>query len=62
MHISCVLFASNGSPMYKSSTKTNYTQRLETHGILKRVASANAILKHFKKNYFNGCIMPCDGS
>ena len=41
MHIPCVLFASNGSPMYKSLTKTKkkYSE-LET---LKRVASANAI-------------------
>ena len=50
MHISCVLFASNGSPMYKSLTKTKYTQELETHEILKRVTPANAILKHYKSS------------
>ena len=44
MHISCVLFVSNGSPMYKSITKAKYTHRLETHETMKRVSSANAIL------------------
>ena len=29
MHISCVLFASNGSPTYKSLTKTKNTQYLK---------------------------------
>ena len=46
MHISCVLFASNGSPMYKSLTKAKKYPELEAHETLKRVASANAILKH----------------
>ena len=29
MHISCVLFASNGSPMYKSLTEIQNTQSLK---------------------------------
>ena len=29
MHISCLLFASNGSPIYKSLTKTKNTQSLK---------------------------------
>ena len=45
--IFCVLFASNGSPMYKSLTKTKKYSELETHETLKRVASANAISKQF---------------
>ena len=47
IHIPCVLFASNGSPMYKSLTKTNKYPELEAHETLKREASANAILKHY---------------
>ena len=48
MHISCVLFASNGSPIYKLLTKTKIKYpELEAHETLKRVASANAILKHY---------------
>ena len=46
MHILCVLFASNASPMYKSLTKIKYPEP-EAHETLKRVASANAILKHY---------------
>ena len=48
MHITYVLFASNGSPMYKSLTKTNKYSELEAHETLKRVASANAISKYTK--------------
>ena len=48
MHISCLLFASNGSPMYKSLTKTKKYSMHEAHETLKRVASANAIIKHDK--------------
>ena len=49
--ISCHLFASNGSPMYKSLTKTKQKySELEAHEILKRVASANAIVKHNKSS------------
>ena len=33
--------------MYKSLTKTKNTPELEAHETLKRVASANAILKHY---------------
>ena len=47
MHFSFVLFASNGSPMYKPLTKTKKYPELEAHETLKRVASANAILKHY---------------
>ena len=39
-----VLFASNGSPMYKSLTKTKKYSELEAYETLKRVASANAII------------------
>ena len=44
-----VLFASNGSPLYKSLTKTKKKKypELEAHETLKRVASANAIFKHY---------------
>ena len=50
-NISCLLSASNGSPMYKSLTKTvkKYSE-LEAHETLKRVASANAIIKHYKSS------------
>ena len=48
MHISCLLFVSNGSPMYNSLTKTKTYSELEAHEALKRVASANAIIKHYK--------------
>ena len=47
MHISCLLFAPNGSPMYKSLTKIKKYSELEAHETLKRVASANAIIKHY---------------
>ena len=40
-------FSSNGSPMYKSLL---FQTELETHEILKRVTSANAILKHYKSS------------
>ena len=48
-----VVFASNGSPMYKSLTKTKKKKKyseLEAHETLKRVASANAIIKHYKSS------------
>ena len=48
--ISPVLFASNGSPMDKSLTKTKRKKKypeLEAHETLKRVASANAISECF---------------
>ena len=50
MHISCPLFASNGSPMYKSLTKTKKISELEAHETLKRVASANAIIKRYQSS------------
>ena len=52
MHISCLLFASNESPMYKSLTKkkTKKYSELEAHETLKRVVSANAIIKHYKSS------------
>ena len=43
-------FATNGSPMYQSLIKTEKYSELETNEILKRVASANAILKHYKSS------------
>ena len=36
--------------MNKRLTKTKKYSELKTHEILKRVASANAILKHYKKS------------
>ena len=48
MHISGLLFASNGLPMYTSLTKTKKYSKLEAHETLKRVASANAIIQHYK--------------
>ena len=36
--------------MYKSLTKTKKYSELKAHETLKRVASANAILKHHKKS------------
>ena len=36
--------------MYKSLTKTKNTQELEAHVTLKRVASANAIIKYYKSS------------
>ena len=36
--------------MNKSFTKTKKYSELEAHDTLKRVASANAILKHYKKS------------
>ena len=38
--------------MYKSLTKTKRYSELEAHETLKRVASANAILKHYKSSSF----------
>ena len=35
--------------MYTSLTKTKKYSELETHVALKRVAAANAILKHYKR-------------
>ena len=43
-------FATNGSTMYQSLIKTEKYSELETNEILKRVASANAILKHYKSS------------
>ena len=37
-------------PMFKSLTKTKQYSELEAHGALKRVASANAIIKHYKSS------------
>ena len=34
--------------MYKSLTKTKKYSEIEAHETLKRVASANAIIKHYK--------------
>ena len=50
MHISCLLFASNGSPMYKALTKTKKYSELEAHEALKREFSANALTKHYKSS------------
>ena len=50
MHISCLLFASIESPIYKSLTKTKKYSEVEAHEALKRVASANAIIKHYKSS------------
>ena len=36
--------------MYKSLAKTKKYSELEAHETLKRVASANAILKHYKSS------------
>ena len=36
--------------MYKSLTKTKKYSELEAHETLKRVASANAIIKHYKSS------------
>ena len=36
--------------MYKSLTKTKKYSELEAHETLKRVASANAIKKHYKSS------------
>ena len=47
--------------MYKSLTKAKYTQWLEAHISLKRVASANAILNPINV-FCKNCKMPCDGS
>ena len=43
-------FDSNGSPMYKSLTETKKYSELEAHESLKRVASANAIIKPYKSS------------
>ena len=45
-----VVCLSNRSPMYKSLTKTKKYSELEAHETLKRVASANAIIKHYKSS------------
>ena len=45
-----ILFASIGSTMYKSLTKTKKYSELEAHETLKRVATANAIIKHYKSS------------
>ena len=50
MHSSCLLFASNGSLLYKSLTKTKKTPKLEAHEALERVASANAKIKHYQSS------------
>ena len=39
-----------GSLKYKSLAKTKKCSELEAHATLKRVASANAILKHYKSS------------
>ena len=36
--------------MYKSLTKTNKCSELEANETLKRVASANAIIKHYESS------------
>ena len=36
--------------MYKSLTKTKQYSELEAHETLKRVASANEIIKHYKSS------------
>ena len=41
--------------MYKSLTKTKNTQ-LEAHETLKRMASANAIIKHYKNKVSSSLI------
>ena len=49
--------------MYKSLTKTNKYSEIETHETLKRVASANAISKHYKSSSLVTIYKtPCDGS
>ena len=48
--MSCLLFATNGSPMYKSLSKTKKYSELEAHETMKRLASANAIIKHYKSS------------
>ena len=62
IYIFPVLFASNVSPMYISLTKIKkkYSE-LEAHETLKRVASANAIIKHYKSSSLI-TKTPCDGS
>ena len=47
--------------MYKSLTKTKQYSKLEAHETLKRVASANAIIKHHKSSSLI-TKTPCDGS
>ena len=44
------IFASNGPPMYKLFTKTKKNSELEAHEALKRVATANAIIKYYKSS------------
>ena len=46
----CVLFAANELSMFKSLTKTKEYSELEAHETLKRVVSANAILRHYKRS------------
>ena len=38
--------------MYKSLTKTKKYSELEAHETLKRVASAKALIKHYKSSSF----------
>ena len=47
--------------MYKSLTKTKKYPELETREILKKVASAKAILNHYKSSSLI-TKTPCDGS
>ena len=44
MHISCLLFVSNGSPMYKSLTKT------KKYSELMKPMQQIAIIKHYKSS------------
>ena len=49
--------------MYKSLTKTNKYSEIETHETLRRVASANAISKHYKSSSLITIYKtPCNGS
>ena len=50
MQIFCLVFASDGSPLYELLIKTKKYSELEAHETLKRVASANAIIKHYKSS------------
>ena len=47
--------------MYKSLTKTKKYSELEAHETLNIVASANAIIKHYKSSSLI-TKTPCDGS
>ena len=48
--------------MYKSLTQTKKYSELEAHETLKKVTSANAILKHYKSSSLISVKKPCDGS